>query len=185
MKKLFSPEALLKIRQLTSKADKYDKSKPTENVVALCKRNNGIITIGKEKIIEAKGIPGGVSRQRELIKINSKRCKKDEKYVGEFHTHPGENEEEMSCSDIEQTYMFGVGCIGTPVNNKLKCWVRKDKHQNPVSVRLFNECEEEGKYIKKYINSGNISFEENIEWKKLEEKRKKTVDELFDTYNIR
>jgi hypothetical protein len=54
-------------------------------------------------------------------------CKADEKFVGGYHTHPG-NISEPSIPDMVEMYRQKFECIGGGSDDKIKCYVRKDRY---------------------------------------------------------
>jgi proteasome lid subunit RPN8/RPN11 len=60
-------------------------------------------------------------------------CKPTDILVGDYHTHPIYGAD-PSFQDMIVAYELGLGCIGSSENNKIKCYIRKDKARDPFVV---------------------------------------------------
>lgn len=58
------------------------------------------------------------------------------KKVGTYHTHPGSTSI-PSLTDLWGGYYHGVECIGGTTDNKIICYVRKDKELDPKINKMF------------------------------------------------
>lgn len=65
----------------------------------------------------------------------AKTCKVGTK-VGTFHTHPGQDST-PSLPDLWGGYYHGVECVGGVTDQKIACYVRKDKVQDPDINKIF------------------------------------------------
>lgn len=65
----------------------------------------------------------------------AKTCKIGNK-VGTFHTHPKEDSI-PSLPDLWNGYFYGVECVGGTVDQKITCYVRKDKVRDPEINKVF------------------------------------------------
>ncbi len=76
-------------------------------------------------------------------------CKKG-RYVGGFHTHIDSNPK-PSIQDIKNIYEDGLGCIGTILDKKIRCFLRKNKLFIPEEFKIIEEEQEKtsfGKLLK-------------------------------------
>ena len=90
--------------------------KMREEGFSLCRsQNNNILKIGNE----CEGTKCKIERPSQTCK------EKEDEYKGLFHTHPSGNIN-PSIDDLYGMYRDGLGCIGSPKGDKIKCFIRKD-----------------------------------------------------------
>jgi hypothetical protein len=65
----------------------------------------------------------------------AKACKIGNK-VGTYHTHT-KSDSTPSLSDLWNGYFYGVECIGGTTDQKITCYVRKDKTRDPDINKVF------------------------------------------------
>jgi hypothetical protein len=105
------------IRKMNEKI-KESRSKKVEVGFALCtEKNKNVLKAGEQFL-------GGPHGEFSMIKVPAKRCKDKDQYRGIFHTHV-DGMLRPSISDMYHMYEYGLGCIGTTIDNKIKCYVRK------------------------------------------------------------
>jgi len=90
----------------------------------------------------------------------SDKCINGEELVGGFHTHPDDNSD-PSLGDMQNAYREGLECIGGFLDQKIVCYVRKDKfdkaHLDDISqarekvVYLLNSKKAAEKDKSKYL----------------------------------
>lgn len=116
-----------------------------ETGFSLCRRkDNNIIRFGNE----CEGTECRIRRP-------SQRCKGDDIYEGLYHTHPHEKAR-PSTADLHNIYKDGLGCIGSVIDNDIRCLIRKSPE---MSIKVL----------------GTLAFEHL--WAKF---RAKETDEEFD-----
>lgn len=69
-----------------------------------------------DNIIRARGDCIGSSCK---MVIDSKKCEKDEKFLGGYHTHPGEDSH-ASAEDLRYCGIFKIICTGGQTDNKIR-----------------------------------------------------------------
>ena len=70
------------------------------------------------------------------IKRPHQRCKNDDIYEGFYHTHPDETSL-PSTADLYNLYKDGLGCIGSGLDNNIKCFVRKSIERSSEILDAF------------------------------------------------
>ncbi len=73
------------------------------------------------------------------------------KKVGLYHTHPrngGEGTSNPSIADLQNGYFYGMNCIGGIVDQKIRCYIRKDKVMNPKDYKTITYNRERFESIK-------------------------------------
>lgn len=63
------------------------------------------------------------------------KCPKGKFHIGEFHTHPGNDEANMSAADASRAYVYGIECIG--VDKEINCYIRKSEDINDKILDKF------------------------------------------------
>lgn len=113
------------IKKMNDKIEET-KIKNIEIGFSLCKeKTKDILKIGNECI-----------GTQCVIQRPPQRCKEKDEYQGLFHTHPS-GEISPSLGDIINIYEDGIGCIGSPRENKIKCVVRKGPKEENI-LREFH-----------------------------------------------
>jgi len=62
-------------------------------------------------------------------------CPKGKYLIGDFHTHPGNDEANMSAADASRAYVYGIECIG--VDKEINCYIRKSEDINDKILDKF------------------------------------------------
>lgn len=126
-------------------------------------------------------------------------CKKDDIIKGDYHTHPTATAY-PAILDLASSYFYGIGCIGSVIDNKIKCYSRL----NSQSLNTYNKIDnihknveipvkEQNKKVKdSMIKYGHASSEHRKEIKKYNEmfeiwkkERDKILDEHFKIINVK
>lgn len=95
--------------------EKLYKTRQDELGFTLCSNQDNIIT--------AKGERKGKS---DRIEIDTEACKKDERFLGGYHTHP-RGDSHASAEDLAHCGAFKAICTGGVKDNKIKCQIWKQK----------------------------------------------------------
>lgn len=62
-------------------------------------------------------------------------CPKGKYLIGEFHTHPGNYEANMSAADASRAYVYGIECIG--IDKEISCYIRKSDDIDDKTLNKF------------------------------------------------
>lgn len=131
-------------RQLSTKIDRY--SKKLNSFIL----PDSIIQKMKDKIQEAKikDIEIGFNLCSDNSQLHDESLRTGTEYelrmpdtcskgrkVGSFHTHVESTD--PSIMDIYDTYRFGIGCIGSIEEKKIKCHIRKDKTPKQEDMEII------------------------------------------------
>jgi proteasome lid subunit RPN8/RPN11 len=84
------------------------------------------------------------------IEIDPRLCKKDEKFLGGYHTHPTEDSS-ASAEDLHHCGILKIVCVGGKTDNKIRCNIWKHEQQ---STEEYNKMVYDiRKGVTKYENS--------------------------------
>lgn len=91
------------------------------------------------------------------IEINLRSCEKDEKYLGGYHTHPG-NDSHASARDLRYCGMAKMMCIGGHTDNKIRCYTWKHEQPSPGELNKIV-----GDIKKGIISSENLRYQQHFD----------------------
>lgn len=103
-------------------------------------------------------------------------CSKGRK-VGSFHAHTESTD--PSIRDIYDTYKFGIGCIGSTEQKKIKCHIRKDKTPKPEDIEIIRSSIE--KFEEPLFVRSEIDTKSYWEWIRI---RGRLRRQYLDTVDI-
>jgi ABC-type Zn2+ transport system substrate-binding protein/surface adhesin len=92
-----------------------------------------------DNIINAKGDHIG---DNSKVKLNPDLCDKDEKFLGGYHTHPGDSS--PSTTDLSHCGIQKIVCIGGENDDKIKCHIWKQKQISRYdAVTIYKDLKNE------------------------------------------
>ncbi len=118
---VFSDKLIDKMKNKFNKSIKLDQ----EMGFTICQKKNG-------EIVDRYQCTGTTCRLESL----RHECPKNEKLVGDFHTHPGGGEG-PSLSDLSNTYGIGMGCLAD-MSDEINCFTRKGDYKEKIHKEIYD-----------------------------------------------
>ena len=154
---------------------KLDDTQQDELGFALCSKDNMIVE-GRH----TTGTPDGIT-------IDSSMCKKEEKFLGGYHTHPiGRGDSYASAEDLIHCGTNKIICMGGKTDNKIRCNIWKYGQLSSEDITKMKEdtnnniTEYERSRYQKSFDCGNSFYPLSLEEKKI----KKLNKDLDDTESL-
>ncbi len=153
------------IKNMKDKIKETKKSK-IEFGFALCTDKDNQINNQKDNDRTTKIIKKGTECVGTKCSIKVGKCKEDQIYVGNYHTHPRAHPT-MSITDMVTGCSEHIECIGSAPFNTIRCFTRKtDEHRCLEEIGPFEAKEhrilEKGGHIRSTLKSPKTIIKTNI-----------------------